>query len=55
MAGFITDMIQNSLSGMVSGAVTTAGGYAGSAVNGIGNLIEGGGRAVGDGEYVRQQ
>jgi len=52
MAGFVTGIIQNSLSGFVSGAITTAGGYAGDAVGGIGNLIEGAGSAVGNGELL---
>jgi len=48
MAGIVSNIIQNSLSGFVTGAVTTVGGYAGDAVGGIGNLIENGGRAVGN-------
>jgi hypothetical protein len=49
MTQIVTNIIQNSLAGFVGGAVTTAGGYAGSAVNGVGNLIESSGKAVGDG------
>jgi hypothetical protein len=49
MAGIVTNIIQNSLSGFVNGAVSTAGGYAGSAVNGLGSLIENAGDAVGNG------
>jgi hypothetical protein len=49
MAGIVTNIIQNSLSGFVAGAVTTVGGYAGDAVGGVGNLIERGGQSVGDG------
>jgi hypothetical protein len=49
MAEIVSNIIQNSLSGFVSGAVTTAGGYAGSAVNGVGGLIEGAGHSVGNG------
>ena len=53
MAGFITDWVTdtvtNSLSGLASGAISTTGGYAGTAVNGLGNLIEGAGEKVGNG------
>ena len=49
MASFIQDIVVNSLSGFVNGAVTTAGGYAGSAVNGLGTIIENAGEAVGNG------
>jgi hypothetical protein len=53
MAGIVSNIIQNSLSGFVTGAVTTVGGYAGDAVGGIGNLIENGGRAVGNSQFLR--
>jgi len=49
MAAIVTNIIQNSLSGLVAGAVTTVGGYAGDAVSGVGNLIEQKGKSVGDG------
>jgi hypothetical protein len=49
MAEFVTNIIHNSLSGFVSGAVTTVGGYAGDAVAGLGNMVENGGKALGDG------
>jgi hypothetical protein len=49
MAQIIQNIIQNSIGGMVTGAVTTIGGYAGDAVGGIGNMIESAGRSVGDG------
>jgi hypothetical protein len=52
MTEFVTNIVQNSLSGFVAGAVTTVGGYAGDAVSGIGNLIEQKGQAVGDGEQT---
>jgi hypothetical protein len=55
MAEIVTNIIQNSLSGLVAGAVTTVGGYAGDAVSGVGNLIEQKGRTVGDGEYLHFQ
>ncbi|KAF2427185.1 hypothetical protein EJ08DRAFT_736249 [Tothia fuscella] len=48
MAGIVSNIIQNSIGGFVSGAVTTAGGYAGDAVGGLGNLIEGAGASVGN-------
>ena len=51
MTGIVTNIIQNSLSGFVTGAVTTVGGYAGAAVNGVGNLIESSGQAVGNGGF----
>lgn len=54
MTQIVTNIIQNSLAGFVGGAVTTAGGYAGSAVNGVGNLIENSGKAVGDGRNYRR-
>ena len=50
MTQIVTNIIQNSLSGFVAGAVTTVGGYAGDAVSGVGNLIDQKGRSVGDGE-----
>jgi len=49
MAAFVGEIIQNSLSGFVAGAVTTVGGYAGDAVGGVGDLIEAKGQQVGDG------
>jgi hypothetical protein len=52
MAAFVGQIIQNSLSGFVAGAVTTVGGYAGNAVAGVGNLIEQKGQQVGDGEQL---
>jgi hypothetical protein len=52
MTEFVTNIIQNSLSGFVAGAVTTVGDYAGSAVAGVGNLIDARGQAVGDGKRV---
>jgi len=49
MAAFVGEIIQNSLSGFVSGAVGTVGGYAGDAICGVGDLIEAKGQQVGDG------
>jgi len=49
MTQFVTNIIQNSLSGFVSGAVSTAGGVAGDAIAGLGNFVEKSGDAVGDG------
>ncbi|EON69147.1 hypothetical protein W97_08333 [Coniosporium apollinis CBS 100218] len=42
-------IIKNGVSTVVSGAVTAAGGYAGDLVIGAGNLVEQGGRTVGNG------
>jgi hypothetical protein len=50
MTEFVTNVIQNSLSGFVAGAITTVGDYAGTAVAGVGNLIDERGQAVGDGK-----
>jgi len=49
MTQFVTNIIQNSLSGFVSGAVSTAGGYAGDAIAGLGNFVEKAGDAAGNG------
>ena len=49
MTEFVSNVIQNSLSGFVAGAITTVGDYAGTAVAGVGNLIDERGQAVGDG------
>jgi hypothetical protein len=49
MEEIVSNIIQNSVGGMVAGAVTTIGGYAGEAVNGIGNVIESAGSQVGQG------
>ncbi len=43
-------MIKNGVTSAVSGAVTAAGGYAGDLVIGAGNLVEQGGRTVGNGK-----
>jgi len=45
----VTNIIQNSLSGFVAGAVTTAGGFAGDAIAGLGNFVEKAGDAAGNG------
>jgi hypothetical protein len=50
MTEFVTNVIQNSLSGFVAGALTTVGSYVGDAASGIGNLIDQRGQAVGDGK-----
>jgi hypothetical protein len=49
MAQFVNNIIQSSLSGFVSGAVTTAGGYVGDAISSAGDLIERKGQTVGEG------
>jgi hypothetical protein len=51
MTQFVSNIIQNSLSGFVEGAVKTAGGYAGDAISGLGNFVERQGDAFGDSEY----
>jgi hypothetical protein len=53
MTEFVTNIIQNSLSGFVAGAITSVGGYAGTAASGIGNLVDERGQAVGDGRLRR--
>ena len=53
MAGIVQNIVQNSLAGFVGGAVSTAGGYAGSTVNGLGTLIENAGESVGMGSISR--
>jgi hypothetical protein len=52
MAGIISNIIQNSLSGFAAGAITTVGGYAGDALSGVGNYIDAKGQAVGDGKFL---
>ena len=49
MEEIVSNIIHNSVDGMVAGAVTTIGAYAGEAVGGIGNMIESKGRQVGQG------
>jgi hypothetical protein len=49
MTQFVGNIIQNSLAGFVSGAVTTAGGYAGDAIASAADLIEKKGQVLGDG------
>jgi hypothetical protein len=51
MTQIVSNIIQNSLSGFVAGAVTTVGGYTGDAIAALGNFVEQKGDAVGDGEY----
>jgi hypothetical protein len=50
MTEFVQQVIANSLSGFVGGAVSTVGSYAGSGVAAVGNLIDERGQAVGDGK-----
>ncbi|KAF1357849.1 hypothetical protein EJ07DRAFT_126836 [Lizonia empirigonia] len=49
MAGFIQDILWNSVEGFVDAAKKTGGEYAGNALIKAGDLIEGGGRSVGGG------
>ncbi|ORY01032.1 hypothetical protein BCR34DRAFT_575223 [Clohesyomyces aquaticus] len=49
MAGFISNILWNSVEGFVEAGTRTAGGYAGDALIKAGDLIEGGGRKVGSG------
>lgn len=51
MAGFIQDILWNSVEGFVDAAKKTGGEYAGNALIKAGDLIEGGGRSVGGGMY----
>lgn len=46
---FITDYIQTTATGLLATGITAAGGMAGNAVGGVGALIEGGGRSIGNG------
>jgi hypothetical protein len=49
MAGFIQNIIWNSVEGFVDAAKKTGGEYAGNALIKAGDMIEGGGRSVGNG------
>ncbi|KAF2687642.1 hypothetical protein K458DRAFT_475583 [Lentithecium fluviatile CBS 122367] len=49
MAGFIQNILWNSVSGFVEAGTRTAGGYAGDALIKAGDLVENGGRSVGTG------
>lgn len=49
MASFIQNMLWNSVSGFVEEGKRTVGGYAGDALIKAGDLVEGGGRSVGNG------
>lgn len=51
MAGFIQNMIWNSVGGFVDAAKKTGGEYAGNALIKAGDAIENGGRSVGGGTY----
>ncbi|KAF1814615.1 hypothetical protein P152DRAFT_480769 [Eremomyces bilateralis CBS 781.70] len=46
---FVTGVIRNRLEGVVASGITAAGEIAGDSVSGFGNVIENGGRSVGDG------
>ncbi|KAF1979625.1 hypothetical protein BU23DRAFT_548834 [Bimuria novae-zelandiae CBS 107.79] len=49
MAGFIQNMLWNSVSGFVEEGKRTVGGFAGDALIKAGDMVEGGGRTVGNG------
>lgn len=49
MAGFIQNILWNSVSGFVEAGTRTAGGYAGDALIKAGDMIENSGRSIGDG------
>lgn len=49
MAGFIQNILWNSVEGFVDAAKKTGGEYAGNALIKAGDMIEGGGRSVGGG------
>lgn len=49
MAGFVQNIIWNSVSGFVEAGTRTAGGYAGDALIKAGDMVENGGRSVGTG------
>lgn len=51
MAGFIQNIIWNSVEGFVDAAKKTGGEYAGNALIKAGDMIEGGGRSVGGSMY----
>lgn len=51
MAGFIQNIIWNSVEGFVDAAKKTGGEYAGNALVKAGDMIEGGGRSVGGGMF----
>jgi hypothetical protein len=48
---FVSNIIWNSVEGFVEAGTRTAGGYAGDALIKAGDLIENGGRSVGNGTY----
>jgi hypothetical protein len=52
MTQIVSNIIQNTLSGFVSGAVTALGGYAGDAISSVGDFVEQKGDALGNGEYL---
>lgn len=53
MAGFIQNIIWNSVEGFVDAAKKTGGEYAGNALIKAGDAIENGGRSVGGGTFSR--
>ena len=53
MAGFIQNILWNSVSGFVEAGTRTAGGYAGDALIKAGDMVEKGGTSVGNGMFMR--
>jgi hypothetical protein len=51
MAGFIQNIIWNSVEGFVEAGTRSAGDFAGNALIKAGDMIENGGRSVGNGKY----
>ena len=51
MTSFIQNMLWNSVSGFVEAGTRTVGGYAGDALIKAGDMVEGGGRAVGNSTF----
>jgi hypothetical protein len=54
MAGFIQNILWNSVSGFVEAGTRTAGGFAGDALIKAGDMVENGGRSVGTGMSLLQ-
>lgn len=52
MASFIQNMLWNSVSGFVEEGKRTVGGYAGDALIKAGDLVENGGRGIGNGKLL---
>lgn len=55
MAGFIQNILWNSVEGFVEAGTRSAGDFAGNALIKAGDLIEGGGRSVGNGTFFHAE